>query len=325
MTSRYQDLIDKEIKELFSSRNLPLYDMMFYHFGFDHENTSIPVDHSHGTTFLMAVDALGGNSEKCLPVAVSIELINAFCDVHDDIESGRPTRNKKDTLWWVWGPAQAINAGDGLHALSRIAMLQLPSNGFSAEQSYSAIRIIDKATLKSCEGRFSELQMQEQVEVSTDSYVHAVRERVGALYGASFELAGLLCGIEGDKLDTLAECGVSLGEAIQISHDIRQFWGDDSEDNLDFLNKRKSFPVVAAMEVAGPREKRLIGEIYFKRVLESSDFKKIRLVVEELRGKEVSDSRKASAQASTERMIETIFVHSQTRENLMTYVSGLIG
>ena len=35
-----------------------------------------------------------------------------------------------------------------------------------------------------------------------------------------------------------------------------------------------------------------------KYLLESSDFKKIRLVVEELRGKQVSDSRKASAQAS---------------------------
>lgn len=325
MISRYQDLIDRGLRELISSRDLPLYDMMFYHFGFDQENVSIPAEHSHGTIFLMAVDALGGDSEKCLPVAVSIELVNAFCDVHDDIESGRPARNQKDTLWWVWGPAQAINAGDGMHALSRLAMLQLTSNGFSAEQSYSAIRILDKATLKSCEGRFSELQMQEQVEVSSDAYVNAVRERVGALYGASFELAGLLCGIEESKLNTLDECGASLGEAIQISRDIRQFWGDDSEDNLDFLNKRKSFPVVAAMEVAGPREKRLIGEVYFKRVLESSDFRKIRTVVEELGGKKMSDSQKSSAQVNSERLIETFFEHSKTRDDLMAYVSGLIG
>ena len=325
MKEMYQNLIDDEIKTVLSSRKLPLYDMMFYHFGFDQEDVSIPITHPHGTAFLMAVDALGGNSEQCLPVAVSIELVNAFCDVHDDIESGRPKRGQKDTLWWVWGPAQAINAGDGMHALARLSMLELPSKGFSAEQSYLAIRILDKATLKSCEGRFSELQMQEQVEVPPGSYVKAVRERVGALYGASFEVAGLLCGIEGDKLKMLDECGTSLGEAIQISRDIRQFWGDDSEDNLDFLNKRKSFPVVAAMEVAGPREKRLIGEVYFKRVLESSDFKKIRAVVEELGGKEFSDSQKSSAQANSVRLIEKIFEESKTKVHLMKYVSGLIG
>ena len=79
------------------------------------------------------------------------------------------------------------------------------------------------------------------------------------------------------------------------------------------------------MEVAGPREKRLIGEVYFKRVLESSDFQKIRTVVEELGGKKMSDSQKSSAQVNSERLIETFFEHSKTRDDLMAYVSGLIG
>ena len=325
MRAVYQELINEGLKTILSSKELPLYDMMFYHFGFNQEDVSVPIAHSHGTAFLMTVDALGGNLEECLPAAVSMGLVNAFCDVHDDIESGRPTRDQKDALWWVWGPAQAINAGDGMHALSRLAMLELASNGFSPEQSYSAIRILDKATLKSCEGRFSELQMQEQVEVSPDVYLKAVRDRVGALYGASFELAGLLCGIEGDTLDMLNDCGTSLGEAIQISNDIKQFWGDNSEDNLDFLNKRKSFPVLAVMELAGPRQKRLMGEIYFKRVLEASDFGKIRSVVEELGGKRLSSDKKSSAVDNSIGLIEKIFEQSKTRENLISYASDLIG
>jgi hypothetical protein len=50
-----------------------------------------------------------------------------------------------------------------------------------------------------------------------------------------------------------------------------QIWGSDSNQKIDFLNKKKLFPVIAGLEKATPSQKRKLGDVYFKRVLENSD------------------------------------------------------
>ena len=49
----------------------------------------------------------------------------AFLQIHDDVQSGSPQRAGRDTVWWKWGPAQAINAGDGMYAMARVALFRL--------------------------------------------------------------------------------------------------------------------------------------------------------------------------------------------------------
>ena len=112
-----------------------------------------------GTLLLIGVDSLGGEVDSALPAALAIELINGFCQVHDDVESGRPSSQGRESLWWVWGPAQAINAGDGLHALARITVLGLIDKGVSLEKTYRAVSLLDEACLKACEGRFRDLEI----------------------------------------------------------------------------------------------------------------------------------------------------------------------
>ena len=39
----------------------------------------------------------------------SLYLFKSGLSIHEEIGAGTPNINNKDTLWWKWGPAQAIN------------------------------------------------------------------------------------------------------------------------------------------------------------------------------------------------------------------------
>jgi len=313
------------LKDLFSSRNLPLYDMMSYHFGLHEDFVAKHASLLHGSTLLLSVDAFGGKVENSLPASVAVELVNGFCEIHDDVESGRPQRSERDALWWIWGPAQAINAGDGMHALARVSVLQLAENGFSTDVTYDAISLLDRASLLACEGRFRDLEMQERVEVSVDSYTRMASERSGALIGASLSIAALLSGLEELDQEKLIQCGKWIGESRQIRSDIEELWGSESGQNLEFLNKKKLFPVVAAMRKASPNEKRRLGEVYFKRVLEIEDLKPVRDVVEGLGGREESEERIKHCEENCRSVLDEICSEAGEGDRLLDFLTDITG
>ena len=158
---KIENLVSVSLKNIFDEKYLTLYDMMSYHYGFHEDILTNQIRPHKGTLLLIGVDSFGGEVDSALPAARAIELINGFWQVHDDVESGRPSRQGRDSLWWVWGPAQAINAGDGLHALARITVLGLIDKGVSLEKTYRAVSLLDEACLKACEGRFRDLEIQE--------------------------------------------------------------------------------------------------------------------------------------------------------------------
>ena len=61
------------------------------------------------------------------------------------------------------------------------------------------------------------------------------------------------------------------------------------------MNKKKLFPVIAAIEKATPSQKRKLGDVYFKRVLEDSDLHAVLDVLSDLGGKESAALRYTSA------------------------------
>ena len=99
----YKDELAKVLRNIFDSRELPLYGMMSYHFGFHESDLKFTPDYVHGTTLLLANEFLGSDLDSAISAAAALELINGFCEIHDDVQSGRPARSGRDSLWWVWG------------------------------------------------------------------------------------------------------------------------------------------------------------------------------------------------------------------------------
>ena len=184
--STLQDLeagLNAELSDILTSREMPLYQMMSYHMGWADRHgapdTPKSTDRTHGLLCLLTCRAVGGDAEAALPAAAALELANNFCQIHDDVQSGSPQRDHRDTVWWVWGPAQAINTGDGMHAMARLALFRMLRGGVSSQMTFSAIRLLDDACLRLCEGKFLDLEAQERIDTSVESYLEMVESKAG--------------------------------------------------------------------------------------------------------------------------------------------------
>lgn len=288
---RLSERVDAAMRELFDARTMPLYGMMAYHHGWEDERGN-PRGHASKTRYrgaacLAACEAAGGDAEAGLPAAAAVELIESSFQIHDDVQSGSPQRDGRDSVWWKWGPAQAINAGDGLYALARMALLRSRDGGAGSAATFEALGVLDAATLEVCEGRFEDLDAQERIDLSVDAWLAMADKKTGALFGCAMRLGALAAGAGGGAADALAECGRRFGVAFQLRDEMRQVWGAGGETPApDVLNKKKLIPIVYAFENADLTTKRRLGDIYFKRVLEQQDVPAVLAVLDELRARE---------------------------------------
>ena len=239
------DRVEAALKDAFADRSLGLYRMMSYHLGWNGAHgmdAPLPVspDRSHGVACLVACLAAGGNVDSALPAAAAVELVDGFLEVHDDVQGGQPQRDDRDAVWWVWGPAQAINVGDSFHSMGRLALFELRERGVPADVTFTAVKMLDEAALDLCEGRFRDIEAQERIDLDVDGYMEMAASKSGALYACAMGLGALVAGAGQDAVDAMSRCGRQLGLALQVRNDVRELWGGDLSPEV--LNKKKMLP-----------------------------------------------------------------------------------
>jgi geranylgeranyl diphosphate synthase, type I len=293
----YYRALEEELREGFASRQGFLYDLLRYHLGWTDqrgqlEDNPMP-QHFQPVLALVACDALAGDFRRALPVAAAIELVYNFTLVHGEVQAGRIDAQGRPSIWWVWGPAQAINAGDGLHAMGWAAVMRLGQRGITPDRLLRAVETLDRTCLTLCEGQYMDLNFQEQLMVTSKDYYDMIGRKTGALTGCSAELGALASGVDDVVCDQFREMGCSLGMAWQISRDITELWGQrgDGITPSNILNKKKSLPLIYALENASTSAKRELGSIYMKRVLEAEDVSRIVTILEEVNAREYSEAQ----------------------------------
>ncbi len=292
---QYRKALENELKEVFSSREGFLYDVLRYHFGWtdqrgEPKDSELPL-HFQPTLALACCEALSGEFQTALPAAVAIELVHNFTLVHGEVQSGRMEAQDRPSIWWVWGPAQAINAGDGLHALGRTSMMRLAHRDVPAERVLIAIESLDRACLTLCEGQYMDLDFQDQPMVTFSAYYDMIARKTGALAGCSAESGALAAGADLATGARFRDMGNRLGMAWQISQDIADLWGQrgDGMTSANALNKKKSLPLIFALENAGVAIKRELAAIYMKRVLQPQDVSRVVEILDQAEARQFAE------------------------------------
>ena len=292
-TAEFEAAIEAELRDMFRSRDLALYDMMTYHMGWNAGDEGSPYagavnGRKYGVTCLTACEAIGGDVSTCLPAAAALELLQGFLEIHDDVQSGSPQRAGRDAVWWKWGPAQAINAGDAMYAMARIAMFRLGERGAGPDSTFRAVQILDETSLAVCEGRFHDLEARERIDLGIEEYLAMSSDKGAAMYAGAMKLGGHVGGADELLANVLAAFGSKIGLARQIRDDVDELWGRN-EPSDEVLNKKKLLPLVYTVENADVSTKRRLGDIYFKRVLDPTDVDAIRGILDESGGRQFSE------------------------------------
>ena len=197
---------------------------------------------------LLACAAAGGRWREALPAASSVELIHNFSLVHDDIQDRSESRRGRPTLWKRWGIAQALNTGDTIFVLARLAAGRLLENGVRVEDALAVQRTLDEACLALTLGQHLDLAFEAEPNVSEEMYLEMIAGKTAALLEAACQVGARLGGASEAERDAYRRFGRHLGLAFQILDDALGVWGEPGVTGKsagdDLAARKKSFPVV---------------------------------------------------------------------------------
>ena len=283
---KYHAALDSELEAVLQPREGLLYNMMLYQLGWaDKQGEPLPKPRPprpYALLALLSSEAVGGTHRPALPAAAAMELVHTFIEVHKDVQEGNPREETRPSVWWVWGPGQAINVGDGLHALGRSALFRLADANLPLDRVLQALGILDEACIRMCEGQYVELSHQERLDISRSAYLKMAADLTGSITSCAMTLGALAAGASQETVTAFQEAGRNLGLAWQVRQDIQAIWrtGNGSNASPQLLNKKKLYPIAALLESADLSTKRALGDIYFKRVLEPDDHQQLLALLE---------------------------------------------
>lgn len=257
----------------------PFYGMIAYHLGWRDAQLQ-PASQRTGKWIrpvmcLLACEAAGGDWEWAIPAAAALELTHNFTLVHDDIQDGDVERRGRPTVWKLWGIPQAINVGDGLFILARIALYRLERYEFDLATIQHVYRVYDEACLRLAEGQYLDIDFEQRLDVSVDEYLAMIAGKTAALLAASLEIGSRLATDDPQIVGAYRQLGEELGLAFQIIDDILGAWGDSTVTGKpagnDLRRKKKTLPVVFALEQEATAEKRRLHALYQQEMLTDAD------------------------------------------------------
>ena len=214
---------------------------------------------------LLAYASITGEYRPALPGAAAVELGHNFSLVHDDIEDGDRQRHHRPTLWTLHGVAQAINTGDAIFSLSRIALHRLTDLGFSDTKVLRLMRLYDTTCLALCEGQYIDIATSEQdAEMSVDLYFDMIGRKTASLIAASIEAGAILATDDDAVIARYRGFGWALGLAFQLNDDLLGIWGAaqaTGKEPSDLAKHKKTLPVLYTLEHGGPEDVARLREI----------------------------------------------------------------
>jgi geranylgeranyl diphosphate synthase type I len=287
---RYRDEIVAELRAAVERANVPPYTLMRYHFGWE-DAQGRPVESRSGkllrpALLLLCCEATGGDASSALPAAAAVELLHNFTLLHDDVEDASEQRHGRDTVWRVWGEAEAINAGDGMFGLAHVTLLDLSERGHPAERVLAAARLLDEATLQLCEGQHRDLRYEDGRQISAADYIAMIEGKTAALLAACCGIGALLGGADEATVQQFYEFGRRLGLAFQVRDDLLGCWGDASETGKssgdDIRAGKQSYPIVIALERASAEEREQLRSVLGRANANDAELSTARALLERL-------------------------------------------
>lgn len=169
--------------------------------------------------------------EKCIPYAVSLEMIHNFSLIHDDLPEidnddfrhGILTNHKK------FDHATALLAGDMLFNQGYITISEDLKNENDPEELKNKIRVFNefsKAVDRMIAGEYLDTELEnKKIEKELLKYIH--ENKTGALLKLSVRMGAILAGADEEKIEKLSSFADKIGLAFQIKDDILSEIGDE--------------------------------------------------------------------------------------------------
>jgi len=308
-------------------RTNELYDWVRFHLGLD-------TGASRGKRLrpllgLLAYQSIAGEYQRALPGAAAVEMGHNFSLVHDDIQDSSAERRHRPALWTMTGVPQAINTGDTLFTLSRMALHRLSDLGFSAQKVLDLMRLYDETCLALCEGQFLDIRASESQEwMSVEYYMDMIGRKTAALIAGSVKAGAMLATDDEAVVEAYRSFGWALGMAFQINDDLLGIWGDEQttgKQPSDIEARKQTLPLLHALEHAVEADRLRLQAILHGSPPTADDVMVVRAILERTGSRQFARGRAAFYRdEALLQLVESGNVDGEAMERLQRIVGSVI-
>jgi len=161
--------------------------------------------------------SLNGSPVDVMAAAVSVETIQSFTLIHDDIMDDDDLRRGVPAVHREYDLETAILAGDTLYSKAFEIMLDTDAQ---ADRTVRALDVLATTCTNICEGQALDVEFETSSGVLTEDYLEMIEQKTAVLYGASSSVPALLLGADDETVEQLYGYGIDVGRAFQIQDDV---------------------------------------------------------------------------------------------------------
>lgn len=202
-----------------------------------------------GATQYRSFPSLNGSRVDIMAAAVSVEIIQTFTLIHDDIMDADSYRRGVKTVHEAYDLETAILAGDTLYAKSFEIMLE---SGAPSVRANRAIGLLARTCTSICEGQALDVGFEGDPDVATEAYLDMIEQKTAVLYATSSSLPGILLGADNETIDALYSFGLDFGRAFQIKDDLLDLTADTAtlgkDQGSDLLEGKRTVVTIHAQD-----------------------------------------------------------------------------
>jgi geranylgeranyl diphosphate synthase type I len=160
---------------------------------------------------------LGGDRIDVLAAAMSIEIIQSFTLIHDDIMDDDALRRGVPAVHEEYDVDTAILAGDTLYSK---AFEILTQTGARPENGLRATHELATTCTHICEGQALDVDFEGRTEVPPEEYLEMVESKTAVLFGAAAAIPPILLDADDEVVEALHQYAIAAGSAFQIQDDV---------------------------------------------------------------------------------------------------------
>ncbi|MEW6080595.1 MAG: polyprenyl synthetase family protein [Bacillota bacterium] len=182
----------------------------------------------------------GSQPHRTAVAAAAAELVHTASLIHDDILDGAKDRRGQPSLHSVFGSRLSVLTGDFLFAKSFSLLVR--------EGLFDVLAVMSSAVAAMCEAEMSQMGQRFGLDITEEQCIEHCRKKTASLMEACCRAGGMVGMAPPEHIEGLGTYGQGIGLAFQITDDILDLVGDDSQlgkpSGLDLASGVITLPIV---------------------------------------------------------------------------------
>ncbi|MGB4106377.1 MAG: polyprenyl synthetase family protein [Alphaproteobacteria bacterium] len=217
---------------------------------------------------LASTSIFNGDMKRAHNLAAAVEFIHTATLLHDDVVDESIARRGQDSANLVFGNQASVLVGDFL--FSRAFQLMVDDG------SLEVLKILSGASAIIAQGEVMQLSTTNNLSTGMGEYLEVIRAKTAALFAAACEVGPIIAGADKSAATAMAEYGLNLGIAFQITDDALDY--ASTKDKIgktpgdDFREGKMTAPVILALMKSSPEEMKFWARTLGEKQQSPKDF-----------------------------------------------------